>query len=222
VKVAVLDHGMGNLRSVAKALAAAGADVVVTGEPADVERASGLCVPGQGIFGRCMQSLESTGLADVVRDWIARERPYLGICLGMQVLYDSSDERGSRRGLGVLPGRVTRLPSTVTVPHMGWNTVRGAGSGSAGPQNERGAGSAGPQNERGAGSAGPQNEREEWFYFDHSYAVHPSDTATVRGWCEHGDCFAAWICAGSITGVQFHPEKSSRAGISLLREWLTN
>ena len=209
MRVAVLDHGMGNLRSVAKALAVAGADVVVTGEPSDIERASGLCVPGQGIFGRCMRSLESTGLAGVVRDWIARQRPYLGICLGMQVLYDSSDERGLQRGLGVLSGHVARLPSTVTVPHMGWNTVRAAGS-------------AGPQNEREAASAGPQNEREEWFYFDHSYAVHPSDTATVHGWCEHGDRFAAWIRAGSITAVQFHPEKSSRAGISLLRQWLTN
>jgi imidazole glycerol-phosphate synthase subunit HisH len=187
VRVAVLDHGMGNLRSVAKALEAAGADVMVTGDPAAIELATGLCVPGQGIFGRCMQSLESTGLGDVVRRWIEGGRPYLGICLGMQVLYESSEERGSQQGLGVLPGRVTRLPSTVTVPHMGWNTVR-----------------------------------NEWFYFDHSYAVHPSDTGTVRGWCEHGDRFAAWIRAGSITGVQFHPEKSSRAGISLLREWLTN
>jgi glutamine amidotransferase len=178
-----------------------------------------------------MQSLETTGLADVVRDWIGDARPYLGICLGMQVLYESSEERGAQAGLGVLPGRVERLPSSVTVPHMGWNTVRGAGSagpqdergaGSAGPQDERGAGSAGPQDERGAGSAGPQDERAEWFYFDHSYAVQPSDGAMVRGWCEHGDRFAAWISTGSITAVQFHPEKSSSAGIALLRKWLTN
>jgi imidazole glycerol-phosphate synthase subunit HisH len=217
MRVAVLDHGMGNLRSVAKALEAAGADVVVTGKPEEIRRADGLCVPGQGIFGRCMESLETTGLADVVRDWIGDARPYFGICLGMQVLYESSEERGAQAGLGVLPGRVERLPSSVTVPHMGWNTVRGPGS--AGPQNERGPGSAGPQNERGPGS---QDERAEWFYFDHSYAVQPSDGATVRGWCEHGDRFAAWISTGSITAVQFHPEKSSSAGIALLREWLTN
>ena len=199
MRVAVLDHGMGNLRSVAKALEAAGAaDVVVTGKPEEIRRADGLCVPGQGIFGRCMQSLETTGLADVVRDWIGDARPYLGICLGMQVLYESSEERGAQAGLGVLPGRVERLPSSVTVPHMGWNTVRGAGS------------------------AGPQDERAEWFYFDHSYAVQPSDGAMVRGWCEHGDRFAAWISTGSITAVQFHPEKSSSAGIALLRKWLTN
>jgi glutamine amidotransferase len=208
VRVAVLDHGMGNLRSVAKALEAAGADVAVTGEPSDIARATALCVPGQGIFGRCMETLETTGLGDVVRDWIGAERPYLGICLGMQILFESSEERGSRLGLGVLRGRVVRLPSRVTVPHMGWNTVRGPGS-------------AGPQNERGPGSAGPQNERARWFYFDHSYAVHPSPDVCVRGWCEHGDRFAAWVVEGPMTAVQFHPEKSSGEGISLLREWLT-
>jgi glutamine amidotransferase len=216
--VAVLDHGMGNLRSVAKALEAAGADVVVTGEPADIARATGLCVPGQGIFGRCMDGLSATGLGDVVRSWIDAERPYLGICLGMQILFETSDERGPQKGLGVLRGRVARLPSTVTLPHMGWNTVRGAAS--AGPQNQPGAASAAPQNQRGAASAAPQDESGEWFYFDHSYAAYPTDEASVRGWCEHGDRFAAWIDAGSMTGVQFHPEKSSDAGISLLREWL--
>jgi glutamine amidotransferase len=197
VRVAVLDHGMGNLRSVAKALEAAGADVVVTGEPSDIARADGLCVPGQGIFGRCMHSLEATGLGDLVRDWIRAERPYLGICLGMQILFESSEERGPQPGLGVLRGRVARLPSRVTVPHMGWNIVRGAAS------------------------AGPQNERGRWFYFDHSYAAHPSADASVRGWCEHGDRFAAWVVEGAMTAVQFHPEKSSSEGISLLREWLT-
>ena len=177
---------MGNLRSVAKALEAAGADVVVTGEPSDIARADGLCMPGQGIFGRCMHSLEATGLGDVVRDWIRAERPYLGICLGMQILFESSEERGPQPGLGVLRGRVARLPSRVTVPHMGWNSVCG-----------------------------------RWFYFDHSYAAYPSADASVRGWCEHGDRFAAWVVEGAMTAVQFHPEKSSSEGISLLREWLT-
>lgn len=122
MKVAVVDHGMGNLRSVARALEAAGADVDVTGEPSAIARREALCVPGQGIFGRCMESVSATGIGDAVQDFIARERPFLGICLGMQILFDTSEEDDSP-GLGVVPGKVTRLPATVTVPHIGWNTV---------------------------------------------------------------------------------------------------
>jgi glutamine amidotransferase len=185
VRVAVLDHGMGNLRSVAKALEAAGGDVTVAARPADVRRADKLCVPGQGIFGRCMDNLSSRGLDEVVRAWIADGRPYLGICLGMQVLFDWSEERGPRRGLGIIGGRVTRLPSSATVPHIGWNEVGG-----------------------------------DWYYFDHSYVAQPSDAAVVRGWCDHGTRFAAWMQRGATTAVQFHPEKSSRSGLRLLGEWL--
>jgi glutamine amidotransferase len=181
---------MGNLRSVAKGLEAAGGRVTVTSSPSEVARCDGLCLPGQGIFGRCMDALASSGLGEVVRDWIARGRPYLGICLGMQVLFESSEERGqdgkAPSGLGLLAGRVERLPRSATVPHIGWNQV-------------------------GA----------EWFFFDHSYAVKPADTSSVAGWCEHGTKFAAWIEDGPVTAVQFHPEKSSRAGIALLRAWLT-
>jgi glutamine amidotransferase len=183
---------MGNLHSVAKALVAAGADVAVTSQPTDLYGCDGLCVPGQGIFSMCAERLATSGADDVVRTWIAEERPYLGICLGMQVLFESSDEAGppARGGLGVVGGRVTRLPATVTVPHMGWNTVEGS---------------------NGAG---------EHYYFDHSYACHPTDESIVRGWCEHGERFAAWIHQGSATAVQFHPEKSGRAGIALLKRWV--
>jgi glutamine amidotransferase len=203
VRVAVLDLGMGNLHSVAKALVAAGADVAVTSRPADLDGCDGLCVPGQGIFSMCAERLITSGADEVVRTWIAEERPYLGICLGMQVLFDSSDEGNpnsalggtisgppARGGLGVLGGRVTRLPATVTVPHMGWNTVDG--------------------------TDGPG----EHYYFDHSYACHPANESIVRGWCDHGERFAAWIQQGSATAVQFHPEKSGRAGIDLLKRWV--
>jgi glutamine amidotransferase len=185
VKVAVLDHGMGNLRSVAKALEAAGAEVTVTGASADIARAERLCVPGQGIFGRCMNNLRSAGLDEIVAGWIASGRPYLGICLGMQVLFESSEEGGPHPGLGLLQGRVVRLPPSATVPHIGWNQVG-----------------------------------DEWFYFDHSYAAVPADHSIVRGWCEHGVRFAAWVRHGPVTAVQFHPEKSSSAGIGLLGDWL--
>jgi imidazole glycerol-phosphate synthase subunit HisH len=122
-RVAVLDHGMGNLHSVAKALEAAGAEVSVTAAPAEIDRCDALCVPGQGIFGRCMTNLRTASLDRLVKDWIAAHKPFLGICLGMQVLFDHSEEGGGRDGLGVLPGRVRRLSNGVRVPHIGWNSL---------------------------------------------------------------------------------------------------
>lgn len=185
MRVAVLDHGMGNLRSVQKALEAAGAQAEITDDAATVDAADALCVPGQGIFGRCVENLGASGLDARILAWIAAGRPYLGICLGMQVLFDSSEERGPVSGLGVLRGTVVRLPASVRVPHIGWNTVGG-----------------------------------DYFYFDHSYAAEPEDPAIVSGWADHGRRWAARIDTGSILGVQFHPEKSGRAGIDLLRGWL--
>lgn len=120
---------MGNLRSVAKALEAAGAGVRVTSDPDAIASADRLCVPGQGIFGRCMTNLRDSGLDSTIREWIEADRPYLGICLGMQVLFETSAEPSAdnRRvdGLGLLPGAVTRLPEVVRVPHIGWNEVNG-------------------------------------------------------------------------------------------------
>lgn len=124
MRVAVIDHGMGNLRSVARALEAVGAEVLVT---ADVDRAracDSLCLPGQGVFGRCMRALERSGTGELVRAWITEQRPFLGICLGMQVLFDSSEE-SPEPGLGILAGEVRRLGGPVRVPHIGWNEVSG-------------------------------------------------------------------------------------------------
>jgi imidazole glycerol-phosphate synthase subunit HisH len=183
--VAVLDYGMGNLRSVAKALEAAGAGAVVTSDSEEVLSCDALCVPGQGIFGRCMDNLEATGQDDLVRKWIESGRPFLGICLGLQILFERSEEQRAA-GLSILPGEVRRLHGDVRVPHMGWSEVNG-----------------------------------EYYYFDHSYAVRPADDSLVTGWCDHGWRFAASVQRGSLTGVQFHPEKSGSAGIVLLREWVT-
>lgn len=175
---------MGNLRSVHKALEASGARVTLTSDPGEASSCDGLCVPGQGIFGRCMTALADSGFEELVRGWIAAERPFLGICLGMQVLFESSEE-GAAPGLGILGGSVRKLPPEVTVPHIGWNTVG-----------------------------------DTYYYFDHSYAAFPSDESVVAGWAEHGARFAATVRTASILGVQFHPEKSGRDGIALLREWV--
>ena len=185
--VAVLDHGMGNLRSVAKALEAAGARVTVTDDLTEIDRADGLCVPGQGIFGRCMENVTSANAADHVAGWARSGKPFLGICLGMQILFEYSEESGGADGLGVLGGTVTRLPNRVPVPHIGWNTVN-----------------------------------DTYLYFDHSFVAHPSDHGIVKGWCDHGERFAAWVEDGPLLAVQFHPEKSGRSGIEILRKWVEN
>ncbi len=193
VTVGVLDHGMGNLRSVAKALEASGAEVVVSAGEDALRRNVALCVPGQGIFGRCMRNLATTGLDAFIREWIEASRAYLGICLGLQVLFESSEEPGEvGEGLGALAGHVKRLPDEVRVPHIGWNEVA------------------------------TEDSDADYFYFDHSFAPHPADPAIVKGWCEHGDRFAAWIRTDSVTAVQFHPEKSSQAGIELLKGWVAS
>jgi imidazole glycerol-phosphate synthase subunit HisH len=196
LKVAVVDHGMGNLRSVARALEAAGAGVQITADPPAIDAADALCVPGQGIFGRCIANLRAAGLDSLVETWVASQRPFLGICIGMQILFDSSEEGAAAGnpavpGLGILAGRVTRLPSAVRVPHIGWNTLS---------------------------SRGWLND--EYVYFDHSYAVHPADAAAVEAWCEYGERFAAVVRAGSLCATLFHPEKSGASGIRFLREWI--
>ena len=188
MRVAVIDHGMGNLPSVARALEAAGAFVEVISSATEAATADALCVPGQGIFNRCVNNLHASGLGETIGQWVELERPFLGICLGLQVLFESSEEGGS--GLGLFGGRVERLrppagATGVRVPHIGWNEVAG-----------------------------------EYFYFDHSYAVHPSDEALVTGWCNHGERVAARIERGPLLAVQFHPEKSAAAGLALLRRWV--
>ena len=176
---------MGNLRSVAKALEAVGAEVFVTAAAGEVDASDALCVPGQGIFGRCTANLRASGLDHLISEWIAEGRPYLGICLGMQVLFDHSEEHGPVVGLGLLSGAVVKIAPGVRVPHIGWNEVN-----------------------------------DEHYYFDHSYAVQPTDPTIVTGWCEYGQRFAASISAGPILGVQFHPEKSAAAGLALLEGWV--
>ena len=203
-KVVVYDYGSGNLRSAERALARAGADVTVTGDQVAAVRADGLVVPGVGAFGACMAQLEAIGGRAVVWDRVDRERPVLGICVGMQVLFDGSEEHGADiKGLGALPGTVRRLKDAQVLPHMGWNTVERSGD------------------SRLLAGIDPG----ERFYFVHSYAACVAapgnvEIAEVTGWSRHGSRFAAVVETGALSAVQFHPEKSGDTGARLLRNWV--
>ncbi|HEV3475325.1 MAG TPA: imidazole glycerol phosphate synthase subunit HisH [Actinomycetota bacterium] len=193
-RVAVLDFGMGNLRSVAKAVEWAGGEAVVTSRPAEAERSDALVVPGVGAFAACMDGLRSRGLDELVRTYVRSDRPVLAVCLGMQVLFEHSEE-GDAPGLGLLRGRVARLPGSVTVPHMGWNDVTWS---QAHPLVD----------------GLPDGTR---FYFVHSYVCLPADDEVTVGQTEHGMRFAAAVAAGNVFATQFHPEKSSHSGLEIYR-----
>jgi glutamine amidotransferase len=203
--VVVLDHGSGNLRSAERALARAGADVTVTGDATAAAEADGLVVPGVGAFAACMAGLAAVDAARVVDRRLAGGRPVLGICVGMQVLFDEGVERGVRTaGFGQWPGVVTELKASV-LPHIGWNTV-----------------------EVPSGSQLFRGVDDERFYFVHSYAAaewvrgraQAAQPAPLVTWAEHDSRFVAAVEDGPLSATQFHPEKSGDAGAALLRNWL--
>lgn len=190
-RIAVLDYGSGNLHSVSRALAAVGGDVTVTADADDVRGADALVIPGVGHFGQCVGALRDTGLDRAALDFVATGRPVVGVCVGMQVLFDGSEE-AHEPGLGVLPGRVRKLPDSVKVPHMGWNTVTW-------------------RREHPLTAGIPDGT---FFYFVHSYAADDADDA-VLGVAEHGRRFAAAAARDNVFATQFHPEKSGDAGLHL-------
>ena len=195
--IAVVDYGMGNLRSVAKALERVGADVEVTSDPERIEDADGVVLPGVGAFGKCMENLVAAGLEGSVRDAAKSGKPFLGVCVGMQILFEESEEFGPVRGLGILPGRVKKFmprdPSQ-KVPHMGWNTLdlrnrvpalRGIADGA-------------------------------YVYFVHSYYVETDDQTLVASTTPYGVSFASSVARGNLFATQFHPEKSQAVGLKML------
>jgi glutamine amidotransferase len=197
-RIAVVDYGIGNLRSAEKALQHLGASAALTSEPADIERADAVVLPGVGAFGACMRALRAAGLERVTRAAATDGRPFLGICIGMQMLFDGSDENPDVEGLGVLAGRVTRLPDKERLPQIGWNTL-----------------------DISAGSAlCAQLPDPAWLYFVHSYAPEPHDDGVVAAWCVYGRRFAAAIERGPLWATQFHPEKSGDVGLRLMRNFV--
>ncbi len=200
--IAIIDYGMGNLRSVAKAVEAAGGAVRIVTRPGEIGDAAGLVLPGVGALADCVGALRASGLAGALADWIAADRPFLGVCLGLQALFDHSEE-GDTPGLGIFRGRIVRfrLPAGLKVPHMGWNTVRFTR----------------PDHPLVAGLAA----EGEAFYFVHSYYCVPEDPALVLAECDYGVRFTAAIARGRCHATQFHPEKSQAKGIRLYRNFVT-
>jgi imidazole glycerol-phosphate synthase subunit HisH len=191
-RIAVLDYDSGNLHSVSRALAAAGGDVLVTSDPAEVASAGALVIPGVGRFGQCMRALGERGLDAAVKDFVGTGRPVFGVCVGMQVLFEASDEDPDP-GLAVLRGRVRRLTGRVKIPHIGWNQVAWSG--------------------RHAYRDGVAEDA--WFYFVHSFAPFPEEPTPALGRTEYGEVFASVVAQDNVFATQFHPEKSGGAGLRL-------
>jgi imidazole glycerol-phosphate synthase subunit HisH len=200
LRAAILDYDAGNVRSAKRGFDAAGADAQVTSDPAQAVGADVLVIPGVGHFAACLASMRRSGLAEVVRRFIAEQRPVFGICVGMQLLYASSEE-GDEPGLGLLPGSVEHFPPGGVVPHMGWDVVHAADGAEHDPLLQ--------------GVAG------ERLYFVHSYYAVPTEVSHVVGRTVYGGVdFPCLVREGSVVGTQFHPEKSGAVGARLLANWI--
>jgi glutamine amidotransferase len=194
-----VDYGSGNLRSVCKALEASGASAALVSDATQLAGLDAVVVPGVGSFGDCAANLQSTGLWEPLREWIKAGRPYLGICLGYQLLFESSEESPGVDGFGVLPGTVIRFSDAgQKVPHMGWNSL---------------------SNLKGPLFHGLPEETS--FYFVHSFYPVPADASLASSTCDYGQPFAASISVGPLHATQFHPEKSQAAGLAVLRNFLS-
>jgi len=199
--IAIVDYGVGNLRSVQKALERVGATAVVTSDPAALDAAQGVVLPGVGAFGDGMDHLRARRLVEPVLRQVEGGKPLLGICLGMQLLFEQSEEMGLHQGLGLLPGRVVRFPgSELKVPHIGWNQLRTMGS-------------------RPVMALLQDIPDGAYAYFVHSYYAAPAEPGDLLATTEYGLEFASVVGRGQVYGAQFHPEKSQDVGLQLLRNF---
>ena len=198
-EIAIIDYGMGNLRSVQKALERVGARAVITRDRGRIAAAAGVVLPGVGAFGACMDNLRAYGLEDPIRRVVAAGTPFLGICLGLQLLFEESEEFGPVRGLGILPGRVVRFHSdaNLKIPHMGWNQIR--------------------KTRDVPHLAGIDDG--VFVYFVHSYYVAPADPGLTATTTEYGVPFTSAIARDNVFACQYHPEKSQAVGLTILRNF---
>jgi glutamine amidotransferase len=193
-RVAIIDYGVGNLRSVEKAFAATGQDAIVTSNKEALRKAKRLVLPGVGAFAACMSALHEYGLVDLVLERVTEGVPMLGVCVGMQMLFEGSDEFGKSEGLGLLKGRVRRFSDDLIVPQVGWNRIH--------------------QNRQHPLFSGIVDD--SFFYFVHSYFCEPEDGELVVGETSYGRNYASVVARKNVCGVQFHPEKSQAVGLKML------
>ena len=196
-QIAVIDYGVGNLRSVEKAFAAMDCEAIVTRDEKVLRAAEKLVLPGVGAFGACMRALSERGFDRLVRERVAEDAALLGVCVGMQLLFEESDEFGATAGLGLLRGRVRRFSDDLVVPHVGWNRIDQVRDHPLFADIADGS----------------------FFYFVHSYYCEPADDRVVAGKTQYGVNYASVVAQANICGVQFHPEKSQEAGLRLLRNF---
>ena len=195
--IAIVDYGLGNLKSVACAFRRVGCEAIVTSEAKEIFAADGVVLPGVGAFEKAMENLNALGLADALRRIAGGEKPFLGICLGLQLLFERSREHGLHDGLAVLRGEVVRFSAAMKVPHMGWNQVSIA---------------------KGSPLFDGVPDRS-YFYFAHSYHVEPSDQSVILGRTDYGKPYVSAVSRGNTFGLQFHPEKSGRVGLQVIENF---
>lgn len=204
VKISVIDYGLGNIRSVAKALEAVGARVIITNKPGEILNSSGVVFPGVGAFGRGMENVNKLGLLTPLIKEMNRGKPFLGICLGLQLLFTESEEHTVSKGFDIIKGKVKRFTGDIKIPHMGWNQVKITPSITPGIKNQIFDGI----------------DDNSYFYFDHSYYVVPSDINIIAADTFYGRNFTASVIKDNIWGVQFHPEKSGKNGLKILKRFV--
>ena len=198
-KIVIIDYGMGNLHSVNKAMKYVGAEVEVTSEVTKIAKADKVILPGVGAFGDCMLNLEKYGLVPVIKETLASGKPFLGICLGLQLLFEGSEEAPGIKGLGFFKGQVEKIKTDLKVPHMGWNSLI-------------------------LKTPSPllAKAADGYVYFVHSFHAVPEDKGIITAVCNYGTEVTAAVGRGNVQAVQFHPEKSSKVGLGILqsfKEW---